>query len=326
MMDYQLGQTLLIAPHTSFRQIRERLLQLGFRLEQPPSQTPLLADEPEFASFTWQGRKPFVLYTFNPVARLRVLDVATVPPPLRGAIAGALPLLDDDTLKELLFSKEPRERLLGLWSLQETERLDLLPQATRLRHDPVSVVAEQAQRIEQRLRQILEAREHLLMNLRLLVDAAEPLIRQLNDPLLIPGLKPTAAELAELFDPELAPHLQPAVDELYRTPPLAAPGDQFPHLSITAANAGLLRWPNELSDKFPRGYRNIAGWMTPRYVWFSWRWTQHADGPPGAPGVQFDGLVWLERRWVWIPKAFRLLAPILDRLSVDTREPGAMVH
>lgn len=326
MMDYNLGQTLLISPQASFSQITEHLLHLGFRLEQQPRQEPLLAEEPEFASFTWQGRKPFVLYTFNPVARLRVLDVATVPPPLRGAIAGALALLDDSAVNDLLFSREPRERLLGLWALQETERLDLLPQTVRLQNDPVSVVAEQAQVIERRLRRIMEAREQLMVNLQLLIEAAEPLIRQLDDPLLTPSLKPTQAELAELFDPELAPHLAAAVDELYRTPPLAAPGGEFPHLRISAANAGLLRWPNELSDKFPRGYRNIAGWMSPKYVWFSWRWTAQPDGPPSGPGVQFDGLVWVERRWVWLPKAFRLVAPILDKLSMEVPGPDVVVH
>lgn len=326
MMDYNLGQTLLIAPQVTFTHIRESLLKLGFRQEQSSSLPTLRAEEPEFATFTWHGRKPFVLYTFNPVARLRVLDVATVPPMLRGAIAGALPLLDDDTLKELLFAPEPRDRLLGLWALQESERLDLLPQTTRLSHDPEPVVAGEARRIEQRLRQILAAREELLINLRLLAEAAEPLIRQLGDPLLTPSLKPTQAELAELFDAELTPALKAAVDELYQTPPLAAPGALHPHLSITAANAGLLRWPNELSDKFPRGYRNIAGWMTPKQIWLSWRWSQQADAPPGAPGMQFDGLVWLGRRWVWIPKAFRLLAPVIDNLNAETPGPGVALH
>jgi len=326
MMDYNLGQTLLVAPHVPFSRIQTALLELGFRLEQEPSQPPLLAGEPEFASFSWRGRKPFVLYSFNPVARLRVLDVATVPPPLRGAIFAAIPMLDDQGVNDLLFDPEPRRRLLGLWAMQETERLDLIPQTTRLHHDPERTVAEQAVAIGQRLQRTLQSREELMVNLHLLVEAAAPLIRQLDDPLLTPSLKPTQAELAQLFDPELAAPLKRAIDQIYQHPPLARPGPEFAHLRITGANAGLLRWPNELSEKFPRGYRNIAGWMNPKHIWFSWRWTAEADAPPAAPGAQFDGLVWLERRWIWLPKVFRLLAPILDAMSEAAPGADLVVH
>lgn len=325
-MDYNLPQTLLVTPETPFTEIRNALLQLGFRLEQQSANTPLLQDEPEFASFSWSGFKPFVLYSFNPVARLRVLDVATVPPMLRGAIAQKLPLLTDTVVNDLLFDPEPRQRLLGLWALQETERLDLLPQITRLSYDPVPVVAEQARGIEQRLERTRAAREQLLVNLQLLKEAAEPIIRDLDDPLLTPSLKPTQAELAELFDAELATPLLSAVNQLYQTPPLAKPGPEFPHLTITASNAGLLRWPNELSDKFPRGYRNVAGWMSPRFIWFSWRWTADPNPAPGAKGVQFDGLVWVEQRWVWLPKAFRLIEPLLVKRSAEKPAPGMAVH
>lgn len=325
-MDFSLGQTLLVTPHTSFTQILAALQAIGFRLEQHPAQAPLLADEPEFASFSWNGQKPFVLYSFNPVARLRVLDVATVPPMLRGLIAQRLTLMSDTAVADLLFDPEPRQRLLGLWAMQETERLDLLPQATRLSHDPVAVVAEQARSIEQRLERIRSAREQLLMNLQLLKEAAEPIIRQLHDPTLTPSLKPTHAELAELVDAELAAELMPELNSLYQTPPVARPGPEFPHLRITAANAGLLRWPNELSDKFPRGYRNIAGWMNPKFIWFSWRWTADADAPPGGAGAQFDGLVWIGQRWVWLPKLFRMLAPVLDKRSLSVPGPGVALH
>ncbi|HET8706054.1 MAG TPA: hypothetical protein VFM46_07110 [Pseudomonadales bacterium] len=325
-MDYNLPQTLLLTPNTPFSDIRHALLALGFRLEDQPAAPSLLKDEPELASFSWNGKKPFVFYSFNPVAKLRVLDVATVPPMLRGAIVQALPQLSSFDVEDLLFDPDPRQRLLGLWALQESERLDLLPQLTRLSHDPDPTVAAQARRIEQKLERLRSAREQLLVNLHLLKEAAEPIIRQLDDPLLTPSLKPTASELAELFDPELAAPLMQAVTGLYQTPPLASPGSEFPQLTITAANAGLLRWPNELSDKFPRGYRNIAGWLNPKFIWFSWRWTAEPNPAPGAKGVQYDGMVWVERRWVWLPKVFRLLEPLLAQQSAEAPGPGMAVH
>ena len=312
MMDINLGQTLIVAPEVTYQRIASVLATLGWRLEQQPSQPSLLAGEPEFATWSRSGHKPFVVYSFNPVARLRVLDVATLPPALRGELAQNLPLLGDDQVNDLLFAAEPRDRLLGLWAAQETERLDLIPQTDRLSHDPVPVVAQQARAVAQRFQRILEARESLLINLRLLAEAAEPLIRQLDDPRLTPALQPTPAELAQLFDPNLAQALVPALNEFYRQPPLASPGDGYPLLRITTANAGLLRWPNELSEKFPNGYRNIAGWMNPRHIWCAWRWHNDAGN-----GVQYDGLVWLEQRWIWLPKVFRLAAPLLDGATPD---------
>jgi len=313
---FDLGQTLLVAPDTPFARIAAVMAQLGWTLEGEPAAAPLVKGEPEFASWSWDGGKPFVVYSYNPVARLRVLDVAAVPPALRGAIAEGLPLLQADDVDDLLVAGEPRERLLGLWAAQETERLDLAGQVTRLSHDPEPVVAQQGRVVAKRFQQILEAREALMINLRLLAEAAEAIIRRLNDPLLTPGLKPELAELELLFDPSLAPALHAELTRFYRTPPLADPGDRYAELSVTAANAGLLRWPNELSDKFPRGYRNIAGWMNPKWIWCAWRWRSIQGGH-----VQYDGLVFVDNRWVWLPKAFRLVQPLLQAAP-----PGTSIH
>ena len=80
---------------------------------------------------------------------------------------------------------------------------------------------------------------------------------------------------------------------------------------MTAAPAGLLRWANELSDRFPGGYREIAPWMNPQPIWLAWA-CKAADG--GA--VRYDGLAFLNDHWVWIPKAFRVVAPIVAKRLV----------
>lgn len=315
MMDINLSQSLLLQPDTPYRQVAEVLRRLGF-IAEAPSRPALLPGEPECVSWHFGGQKPFVIYSYNPVVHLRVLDVATVPPALRGAIAAELPLLTYREVDDLLLATDPRARLLGLWAAQETERLDLIPQLTRLSHDPVPHVAEQARVIAARFARTLDARENLMLTLRMLAEAAAPLIRQLDDPRLTTALKPTPGELAQLFDPELAGALVPAVEAFFAEPPLAAPGDGYPELKITAANAGLLRWPNELSEAFPRGYRAIAGWMNPSVIWCSWR----CLSTTGA-SVQFDGLAWLDTRWIWLPKAFRLVSPLLAAPA-----PGTALH
>jgi hypothetical protein len=312
MMDFNLGQTLLVKPDVPFARIANMLQALGWQ-SASEAQNPLQSGEPEYASWTWGGQKPVLIYSFNPVAKLRVLDVATLPPAMRGTLAENLPLLQEHDVDDLLFDPEPRQRLLGLWAALETERLDLIPQAHRLSHDRDHSVAQQSRKLDERFQKTLESREALLINLRLLAEVAEDVIRQLDNPLYTRQLKPTAAELRKLFDPNIADALIPQVEQLYQHAPTINPGEDFSELAITAANAGLLRWPNELSEKFPRGYRNIAGWMQPQWIWLSWRCHDQPGETLPKGGVQYDGLVWAETRWVWLPKAFRLVATALEQ-------------
>ena len=317
MLDYELGQTLLLQPEVHFQQLADTLGELGWQRAETAAD-PLASGEPEFASWTWGGRKPVLIYSFNPVVKLRVLDVATVPPGMRGLLAERLPLLQDRDVNDLLFDPEPRRRLLGLWAARETERLDLLPQAHRLRHDPDPTVADQGRKLNQRLDNILESRESLLVNLKLLGEVAEDIIRRLDDPIFTRQLKPTPTELEQLFDPDLTPALVPAMDRLYANAPTADPGDGYPELAVTAANAGLLRWPNELSDRFPRGYRNVAGWLQPQWIWLTWRWHNEPGTLNPRSGVHYDGLVWVETRWVWLPHPDALVAEALEQQTPDT--------
>ncbi|OZG70289.1 hypothetical protein BTA51_26575 [Hahella sp. CCB-MM4] len=303
MEDYAIGQSLLIKPDFTLQQIRETLQRLGWQSTGEAADSPLLKGEPEFASWTWHGRKPILIYSFNPVARLRVLDVATLPPTLRGHLVQHLPMLSETDVNDLLFDSLPRNRLLGLWALQETERLDLIPQTHRLAHDPDHQVAALAAQVGKRLESARDSRESLILSLVQLADVAVPLIEQLNNPVGTVHLKPTREELIKLFDPSLADAMIREVEQAYFRPPVADPGPDYTELKVTAANAGLLRWSNEFSDKFAQGYRNVSGWMQPQWIWLSWRWLNAQGG-----AVQYDGLVWVETRWVWLPKAYRMVS------------------
>jgi len=320
MMDYELGQTLLVQPDVPFQQIAATLQHLGWQPAET-GQNPLLSGEPEFASWTWGGRKPVLIYSFNPIARLRVLDVATLPPAMRGLLSESLPLLQERDVDDLLFASEPRQRLLGIWAARETERLDLIPQAHRLRHDPDHSVAQQGRKLDERLQKILDSRESLLINLRLLAEVAEDIIRELDNPLYTRQLKPSPQDLHKLFDPAIAAAMIPEVDQLYASAPTADPGADYDQVAITAANAGLLRWPNELSDKFPRGYRNIAGWLQPQWIWLTWRCHDQPGQLLPKGGAHYDGLVWVEDHWIWLPKAYRLVSAALEKQAY-----GSSVH
>jgi hypothetical protein len=310
---YQLGQVLLADPTVSFTEIAAAMERIGLERQDSGTATqPFVEGEPETASWWWHGRKPFVIYTFNPVVKLRVLDVATLPPGMRGAIASQVRIMDRSRIIPLFEAGDPRDRLLGLWSAQASEDLELIPYAERLANDPDPVVAEQARLVVQRLRQINEARYEALASLRILTDATPPLIARLSDAAFVETLKPGDDDLPALFDQNLTPLLGEAVNAIYSGKLRISKLEPDASIKVFGAAAGMLRWPNMLSEKFPLGYRDVAGWMNPHRIWLAWTVTTPSGGT-----VRYDGLAWLDRRWVWLPKIYRYLAPYLLE---DSRE------
>ena len=300
-----LNQVLIVKPSFSYQEIEAVLHRMGWQRDGLDLATaPTLANEPEVMTWSWAGRKPYLVYTFNPVVKMRVLDVASVPPAMREALAKELPLLDTRAIAKLFESDDIRERLLGLWAAQETERVDLLGPARLLINDPEPALAEQAKSVCAKLERIDQARMEVLVQMKIMAEAAPALIRQLSNSAFVQQLKPTRQDLDALFDPDLVEAAYQAIEQLYSSP-LAIQVPQDAELIVSACPAGLFRWPNMLSNKFPGGYRDMAGWMNPSRIWICWTQKQ-----PGA-SVTYDGLVWLDDHWCWLPKIFRALGPYL---------------
>jgi len=300
-----LGQVLLLQTQVEFTTLAEVMQKLGFTREDQTAGKPLIAGEPEIASWSINGAKPFVIYSFNPVVKMRVLDVATVPPGLRMAIAKQLPLIDEQLISKYFESADVKQRLLALWAAQETERVDLLGRVEALRNDEDTVIAEQAEQIGEKLRRMNQARENMLVQLRMLAESAPELIMRLREPDFIAHLKPSREDLLKLFDENLQDALVHCVEQIYAEAPHLSEVPAPEQIEVVAAPAGLLRWPNMLSEQFPGAYRDIAGWMTPGRIWLSWQQTH------GGSRTRYDGLAWLDNKWVWLPKIYRLLTPYL---------------
>lgn len=308
-----LDQVLIVNPQCSFSDIAAAMNSMGWRRDSFELAAPsLMANEPEVATWSWKGSKPFVIYSFNPVVKMRVLDVAGVPPGLREGIAHQLPLLNHLAIENLFSSDDVRDRLLGLWAAQETERVDLLETARKLIDDPEPVLAEQARDVCAKLERINQARTEVLVQMKMIEEATPALIRRLNDPAFIQTLKPSHSDLKQLFDADLVEVAQQAIEKIYSDPGLRIPSVADAHIQAVACPAGLLRWPNMLSDKFPGGYRDLAGWMIPNRIWVCWKLTSTGTT------VSYDGLVWLENHWCWLPKIFRFLVPYLMNGSSGT--------
>ena len=318
MTTQSLNQILIVQPQCPFIDIARILAQLGWQRDPlDMAAPPLIYGEPEVATWSWAGNKPFVVYTFNPVVKMRVLEVATLPPSLRQALASQLPLLSPDAVESMLDSDDIRERLLGLWAARETERVDLIERTRSLTKDAEPVLAEQAQEVCAKLERINQARTELLVQMKIMSEAAPALIRRLDDPAFVQTLKPSRADIEQLFDDVLIDAALQGIEKLFADPNL-----RLEHLTpdtrieVFASPAGLLRWPNMLSNKFPGGYRDIAGWMNPKRVWMCWKLVS-----PAGDSTLYDGLVWLDDKWLWLPKIFRYLTPtLLTQASASLRK------
>jgi hypothetical protein len=314
-----LGQSLLIRPDYGFAKICEVLGRLGWEKDaREPRSEPLVAGEPEFAGWLREPRDLPLSYTFNPVVGLRLLDVARLGPDTRAELAAALPLLSREELVANLSSSNARARLLGIFGLQEVEALESVGSLRPLVEDSVPEVGSAAQNAVNQLEQTAAARSLALASVQLVRTRVEPLLRRLasGDVDQVSSLKPTAEDYPllfapQLFDGRLSPDLASCYEQLWQRPPSIRPGADYSELDVVAAPAGMLRSHNPLSERFPGGYRSIAGWMQPERVWVCWSYRR----PQQHSGVSYDGLVWLGNRWLWCPKPYRAIGEGLEALA-----------
>ena len=66
------------------------------------------------------------------------------------------------------------------------------------------------------------------------------------------------------------------------------------------------------SPLFPGGYKQLTD-VVPGRIWLAWKYVR----PGETMGMAYDGLVWLDDRFAWFPKAWRLLKKPSDPFYVD---------
>lgn len=308
---FSLPQTLILPPETAFADIDACLSGLGFSQSETGTVTqPVLPGEPELARWRFRGGLPIVEYSFNPVLRLRLLEVATLSPELRGMIADRLSPLPSQAVSAALRSEDNRQRLFGVWSAVETERIDLIHEVTRVHETSRGVLREEAETALHRLGDLADARVDMLGAAQMIREAAMDVLASLDTAERLSDLIPSADDCSALFDASIAPRVSDAIKE-NGTPRRGIRAVPVSPSQIVPAPAGALRWSNELSDRFPRGYRRIAGWMEPSRIWLTWTGRE----PDGAE-VQMDGLVFVNSRWMFLPKPWRIVEPLIaDRLG-----------
>jgi hypothetical protein len=136
----------VLAPELSYVELDATVRRLGWEHVSGPTYPPLVAGEPELA--TWRQGGDSLSYICNPVAWLRVLDLSAVAEAARRlALVASLPLLEDDELRRLLRSRAPETVLLGVLAVDVLRASKHLPAVRALMHHREPTVAQAAQRV-----------------------------------------------------------------------------------------------------------------------------------------------------------------------------------
>lgn len=116
-------------------------------------------------------------------------------------------------------------------------------------------------------------------------------------------LRPDPDDYAAVFAPAVALRARGGYQSFWLQSPRPAPRSGQTEIRVFAAPASMLTDDNELSRRFPGGYRRIAHLLDPHRIWLAWKFL----APGASMGMAYDGLVWLDGRFAWFPKPWRVI-------------------
>jgi hypothetical protein len=296
---------LVLDPDCRFTDLSGRCAEAGWRLVEQAAK-PIVPDEPEFAVFERADER--LVYTFNPVCRLRVLDCAGVT---ESASLPAVPAAGTDTVLDWLAAADERTVLRGILAAGQVGDPALTAPVAAHRGHPRAAIATAAARTAASLAAApdnhdLQARAQGLAAIDVLEQQLTPLLRGLTeDPGggLVTALRPRPGDCARAFVAEVAEAAGEAYDAFWATPPRLGRAVRGARIECHVAPAGMLGYDNSLSRRFPGGYGAIAALLQPHRVWVAWKSIE----PGQDAGMAYDGLVWLDDHWAWFPKPYRVL-------------------
>ncbi|MDX2425940.1 MAG: hypothetical protein QNK15_06765 [Cycloclasticus sp.] len=150
---------LVIQPEISFDSISNSIESAGWVYQSGVHSPPLIAGEPEFASWSLDPLGLLLSYTFNPVVNLRVLSFSGSSSDENFCqLVSTIPQLTAKNLEVYLGTIEPRKIMLGLFASIELESAELLPLVLKLANHSDRNVAELASVASKKLSKTLAFR------------------------------------------------------------------------------------------------------------------------------------------------------------------------
>ena len=126
--------------------------------------------------------------------------------------------------------------------------------------------------------------------------------RRLRVAALTLALRPREDDYRQAFMGPSADQARLAYEPLWSQAPIIEPQEGQTQLRVAVAAAEDLAVDGPVAQAFPGGYRHIVGRISSGTCWVAWQFLRPGD----TSGLQFDGLVYLEGRFAWFPKPWRM--------------------
>ncbi|MCP2728019.1 hypothetical protein [Limnofasciculus baicalensis] len=118
------------------------------------------------------------------------------------------------------------------------------------------------------------------------------------------ALQPRSEDYPLVFVPEVVEKAQKGYEAFWAKSPFPQAEAGQTEILVAIGKAEELSSEIGIGEVFPGGYRQIAHYLLPDKIWLTWKYVK----PGETSGMAYDGLVWLEERFVWFPKPWRILA------------------
>ncbi|MCX5744262.1 MAG: hypothetical protein NT062_17370 [Proteobacteria bacterium] len=117
---------------------------------------------------------------------------------------------------------------------------------------------------------------------------------------LLAALQPRDEDYDAVFLPDAAARARAGYASLWASPPPGLGKPDQSEVEAIATHAEALSGDTAL----PNGYKRISQLLKPGVVWLAFK----VRAPTASAGMAYDGLVWLDGRWAWFPKPWRVIA------------------
>jgi hypothetical protein len=117
-------------------------------------------------------------------------------------------------------------------------------------------------------------------------------------------LAPTKADCEAVFVGAMAAKAYEAYSKAFGTGKgVIEPGEGRTQLLLFSATTDDLKAGNDKARQFPGGYKSIATQLKAGLTVYRWKYVK----PGETLGMAYDGLLYVNGRWVWFPKPWRFL-------------------
>ncbi len=119
------------------------------------------------------------------------------------------------------------------------------------------------------------------------------------------SLRPTDADIEALFDASVVAPMKDYVAKIYAEISKAKIGakDDETGVLVNIAKSEDFVAGNDAAKEFPGGYVSNGAKFKPGVTWYAWKFVKIRE----AVGTAFDGLTFVNKHWVWVPKPFRAM-------------------